>query len=57
VELGYRLAGGMPGTHPRSCPAVESLHAGSLIVDDIEDDSDLRRDAATLHRIYGVPGR
>jgi hypothetical protein len=34
---------------------VESLHAGSLIVDDIEDDSDLRRDAATLHRIYGVP--
>ena len=56
VELGYRLGGGMPGTHPPELPlVVESLHAGSLIVDDIEDDSDLRRGAAALHRVYGVP--
>jgi geranylgeranyl pyrophosphate synthase len=56
VELGYRLGGGMPGTHPPELPlVVESLHAGSLIVDDIEDDSDLRRDAAALHRVYGLP--
>jgi geranylgeranyl pyrophosphate synthase len=56
VELGYHLGGGIPGTHPPELPlVVESLHAGSLIVDDIEDDSDLRRDAATLHRVYGVP--
>ena len=56
VELGYRLGGGIPGTHPPELPlVVESLHAGSLIVDDIEDDSDLRRDAAALHRVYGVP--
>lgn len=56
VELGYQLGGGSPGTHPPELPLlVESLHAGSLIVDDIEDDSDVRRDAATLHRLYGIP--
>lgn len=34
---------------------VELLHAGSLIVDDIEDDSVQRRGRATLHRLVGVP--
>jgi geranylgeranyl pyrophosphate synthase len=34
---------------------IEALHAGSLIVDDIEDNSNVRRGELTLHRIYGVP--
>jgi geranylgeranyl pyrophosphate synthase len=34
---------------------VEILHAGSLIIDDIEDDSKLRRGAKTIHRVHGVP--
>jgi geranylgeranyl pyrophosphate synthase len=34
---------------------VELLHAGSLIVDDIEDDSVQRRGQAALHRLIGLP--
>lgn len=34
---------------------VEVLHAGSLIVDDIEDDSAERRGGPALHRVVGVP--
>ncbi len=34
---------------------LESLHAGSLAIDDIEDDSQLRRGEPTLHRRYGMP--
>lgn len=55
VELGFRLAGGSK-TLPRELPViVESLHAGSLIVDDIEDESEHRRNAPCLHRSIGVP--
>ncbi len=32
---------------------VELLHAGSLIVDDIQDESYVRRGAACLHRLHG----
>lgn len=35
--------------------AIEALHAGSLIVDDIEDASTVRRGRPTLHLKYGVP--
>ncbi len=41
----YKKAGGL----------LEALHAGSLVVDDIQDDSLYRRGKETLHRIYGVP--
>ena len=41
---------------PASLPfVVELLHAGSLIVDDIQDGSQVRRGAPTLHRLYGIP--
>jgi geranylgeranyl diphosphate synthase type I len=33
--------------------AVEMLHAGSLVIDDFEDDSLTRRDQPALHRIIG----
>ena len=56
VEVGFRVAGGAAGAHPPELPlVVEALHAGSLIVDDIEDQSEERRGAATMHRLYGVP--
>jgi geranylgeranyl pyrophosphate synthase len=56
VELAFCLAGGTPGGHPAELPLlIESLHAGSLIIDDIEDGSEMRRGAPTLHRRYGVP--
>ncbi|KAF9237874.1 farnesyltranstransferase [Melanogaster broomeanus] len=34
---------------------VGLLHNASLLVDDIEDDSELRRGRPVAHRIYGVP--
>ncbi|HEX4353305.1 MAG TPA: polyprenyl synthetase family protein, partial [Polyangiales bacterium] len=56
VELGYRLGGGRDGAHPIELPLIiECLHAGSLIVDDIEDESEERRDRPALHCAYGLP--
>lgn len=55
VEAGWRLAGGR-GTPPIELPMiVEVLHAGSLIIDDIEDDSKTRRSGRTLHQLHGTP--
>jgi len=34
---------------------VEMLHAASLVVDDIEDGSEVRRGKPSLHQIYGMP--
>ncbi len=33
----------------------EVIHTGTLIHDDIEDNSDKRRDKDTVHKLYGVP--
>lgn len=55
VEACWMLAGGAAGDMPAELPlVVELLHAGSLIVDDIEDGSHERRGAAALHEIYGT---
>jgi octaprenyl-diphosphate synthase len=35
-------------------PLVEFCHNASLIHDDIEDDSDVRRDKPAIHTIYGI---
>lgn len=54
VRAGWRFGGGADGAMPESLPLViELLHAGSLIIDDVEDDSDERRGAPTLHRLVG----
>ncbi|MCA9563262.1 MAG: polyprenyl synthetase family protein, partial [Myxococcales bacterium] len=56
VEMSYRLAGGLDGgPDPALGAAVELLHAGSLIVDDIQDASEVRRGQESLHRRFGVP--
>ena len=62
VSFSYRL---LTGDRPlsyvatkrcRSCAeAIELLHAGSLIIDDIEDGSTVRRGRPAVHRLYGVP--
>jgi geranylgeranyl diphosphate synthase type II len=38
-----------------SAAALELLHNAFLVHDDIEDDSEYRRDRLTLHRQYGIP--
>ena len=66
IQLGYRLAhesatGKILSSAPETSPlqlfsdVVEMLHSGSLIVDDIEDQSKMRRGRETLHELYGVP--
>jgi geranylgeranyl pyrophosphate synthase len=55
VERGWELAGAT-GTPPMLLSAlIELLHVGSLVIDDIEDDSATRRGQPTLHRRYGLP--
>jgi len=56
LECAWELAGGRRGDQPQELSyLVELLHMGSLVIDDIEDDSELRRGQRTLHRRYGVP--
>ncbi len=52
----YHLAGGTPGSLRHQVPLlVELLHCGSLIVDDIQDDSPTRRGGPSLHKVCGMP--
>jgi geranylgeranyl pyrophosphate synthase len=58
VELGHAC-----GANPnRQLPSLtkwknllEQMHAASLIIDDIQDHSESRRGAPTLHKNYGMP--
>jgi len=56
VRAGWELGGGAPDEMPDGLPLViELIHAGSLIVDDVEDASAERRGAPALHHLVGVP--
>ncbi len=55
VELCWALCGGQGRAPEQLSGIVEVLHAGSLIVDDIEDGSATRRGRPALHVGYGVP--
>jgi geranylgeranyl pyrophosphate synthase len=56
VRAGWTLGGGLPAAMPVDLPLViELLHAGSLIVDDVEDGSLQRRGAPALHHLVGAP--
>jgi geranylgeranyl pyrophosphate synthase len=55
LQAGFELAGGRGKPPELMLDFVELLHAGSLVIDDIEDDSDSRRGQPTLHRQLGIP--
>jgi len=63
VNVGFLLAGGTveqletTSRFSLQClqEAIETLHLGSVIIGDIEDDSLKRRGGPALHRVYGVP--
>jgi geranylgeranyl pyrophosphate synthase len=56
LEHCWQLAGGDREGPPELLPIlIELLHSGSLVIDDIEDDSPTRRGDVTLHRRYGLP--
>lgn len=55
VQICFGLAGGDGRFSETLAQSIECLHAGSLIVDDIQDDSSFRRGVPTLHNKIGVP--
>ena len=56
VHAAWHLAGGGAAATPdRLARVIELLHAGSLIVDDVEDGAEQRRGGPALHRVVGVP--
>jgi geranylgeranyl pyrophosphate synthase len=55
TRIAFRLAGGAGEPPPALAGIFEILHAGSMIVDDIEDDSSERRGAPAVHRLHGLP--
>ncbi|HWH79820.1 MAG TPA: polyprenyl synthetase family protein, partial [Candidatus Binatus sp.] len=62
VRMCYRLVSDEPAPSllaSRRCQigadVIELIHAGSLIVDDIEDGSQVRRGAPALHLQFGLP--
>lgn len=56
VELGFRIAGQENSRNlADSCEILEMLHAGSLVIDDIEDSSATRRGSPSLHHLFGIP--
>jgi geranylgeranyl pyrophosphate synthase len=55
VDLAWQLGGGHGSAPEVLTAAIEILHAGSLVIDDIEDDAVERRGAPALHRSHGIP--
>lgn len=55
VEIGWALGGATRGSAEPLAHVIELIHAGSMIVDDIEDGSTHRRGAPALHHVYGLP--
>ncbi|NJL24884.1 MAG: polyprenyl synthetase family protein [Calothrix sp. SM1_5_4] len=55
VNLGFRIAGAPAELVEPAVEALEFLHAGSLVVDDIQDGSRYRRGRPSLHDLYGMP--
>ncbi len=55
VELVFAMAGGSGQLPPCLGEAIEWLHAGSLVIDDIQDESPMRRGQPSLHMQIGVP--
>lgn len=55
VEAAWQASGARQ-TPPDLLPVlIEVLHAGSLVIDDIEDEAVERRGRPALHRLYGIP--
>lgn len=56
VQSAWTIAGRELCEMPETLPmALELLHAGSLIIDDIQDESEMRRGQPALHCRFGMP--
>lgn len=52
MQLCYEAVGGKKNID-KFLPIVEVIHNGTLMIDDVEDGSDLRRGRSCVHKIYG----
>ncbi len=55
VDVVFKMAGGVGAAPPCLGESIEWLHAGSLVIDDIQDDSHIRRERPSLHVEMGTP--
>jgi geranylgeranyl pyrophosphate synthase len=55
LNVSFQLAGGRGEPPAFLARLIELLHAGSLVIDDIEDGSTHRRGAPALHAAVGLP--
>ena len=55
VDAGYAMVRAGRRAPDAAVALVEILHAGSLVIDDIEDDSKTRRGGKAIHRVHGTP--
>ena len=55
VDLTFQMAGGVGWAPLCLSESIEWLHAGSLVIDDIQDDSPIRRERPSLHVEIGTP--
>lgn len=55
VQISFEMAGGSGRVSEKISESIECLHAGSLVIDDVQDDSHYRRGESTLHQVIGVP--
>lgn len=55
LQLSYDMAGGTGELPTAVSESIEWLHAGSLVIDDVQDDSLWRRGQPTMHRVLGIP--
>ena len=55
VDAGYAMVRAGERAPDAAVALVEILHAGSLVIDDIEDDSKTRRGGKAIHRVHGTP--
>ena len=53
VLLSGKACGGLRPEHPVLAAAVEMVHTATLIHDDVLDEADIRRRAATVSRLWG----
>lgn len=51
--LSYKAVGGKSNSIWKYLAIPELIHNGTLIIDDIEDNSNIRRGKACIHKIYG----
>lgn len=55
IQLSYTAGGGVGNAPQALTDFIELLHAGSLVIDDIQDNATSRRGEQALHVRYGIP--